>query len=29
MTSVVNEVNELGETPLFTAAEKGNIDVVN
>ncbi|KAG7576619.1 Ankyrin repeat [Arabidopsis thaliana x Arabidopsis arenosa] len=28
MTSVVNEVNELGETPLFTAAEKGNIDVV-
>ncbi|KAF3527313.1 hypothetical protein DY000_02043588 [Brassica cretica] len=27
MTSVVNEVNELGATPLFTAA-KGNIDVV-
>lgn len=26
--SVVNEVNELGETPLFTAAEKGHIEVV-
>lgn len=25
---VVNEVNELGETALFTAAEKGHIDVV-
>ncbi|GKU91833.1 hypothetical protein SLEP1_g5648 [Rubroshorea leprosula] len=27
--SVVNEVNELGETALFTAAEKGHLDVVN
>lgn len=26
--SVVNEVNELGETALYTAAEKGHIDVV-
>ncbi|KAL2481490.1 Ankyrin repeat family protein [Abeliophyllum distichum] len=26
--AVVNEVNELGETPLFTAAERGQIDVV-
>ncbi|XP_010522595.1 PREDICTED: ankyrin repeat-containing protein ITN1 [Tarenaya hassleriana] len=26
--AVVNEVNELGETPLFTAAEKGHLDVV-
>lgn len=26
--SVVNEVNELGETALFTAAEKGYLDVV-
>ncbi|XP_044509089.1 ankyrin repeat-containing protein ITN1-like [Mangifera indica] len=26
--SVVNEVNELGETALFTAAEKGHIEVV-
>ncbi|MBA0627253.1 hypothetical protein Godav_004787 [Gossypium davidsonii] len=26
--SVVNEVNELGETALFTAAEKGHLDVV-
>ncbi|KZV58351.1 ankyrin repeat-containing protein-like [Dorcoceras hygrometricum] len=26
--SVVNEVNELGETALFTAADKGHIDVV-
>ncbi|KAE9589270.1 hypothetical protein Lal_00000464 [Lupinus albus] len=26
--SVVNEENELGETPLFTAAEKGHLDVV-
>ncbi|CAK9147214.1 unnamed protein product [Ilex paraguariensis] len=26
--SVVNEVNELGETALFTAAERGHIDVV-
>ncbi|GAV77266.1 Ank_2 domain-containing protein/Ank_3 domain-containing protein/Ank_4 domain-containing protein/PGG domain-containing protein [Cephalotus follicularis] len=26
---VVNEVNELGETALFTAAEKGHLDVVN
>ncbi|KAL2509376.1 Ankyrin repeat family protein [Forsythia ovata] len=25
---LVNEVNELGETPLFTAAERGYIDVV-
>ncbi|KAF7811376.1 ankyrin repeat-containing protein ITN1-like [Senna tora] len=25
---VVNEENELGETPLFTAAEKGHLDVV-
>ncbi|XP_051130274.1 ankyrin repeat-containing protein ITN1-like [Andrographis paniculata] len=25
---VVNEVNELGETPLFTAAERGYIDIV-
>ncbi|KAK6942900.1 Ankyrin repeat [Dillenia turbinata] len=27
-SSIVNEVNELGETPLFTAAEKGYLDVV-
>ncbi|KAL2549176.1 Ankyrin repeat-containing protein [Forsythia ovata] len=27
--SVVNEVNELGETALYAAAEKGHIDVVN
>lgn len=27
-TAIVNEVNELGETPLYTAAEKGHIDVV-
>lgn len=27
-TAVVNEVNELGETALFTAAEKGHTDVV-
>ncbi|KAI3721326.1 hypothetical protein L2E82_32335 [Cichorium intybus] len=26
--SVVNEVNELGETALYTAAEKGNLEVV-
>lgn len=26
--SVVNEVNELGETALYTAAERGHIDVV-
>lgn len=26
--SLVNEANELGETALFTAAEKGHIDVV-
>lgn len=26
--AVVNEVNELGETPLFTAAERGQIGVV-
>ncbi|XVE69036.1 hypothetical protein DITRI_Ditri09bG0117400 [Diplodiscus trichospermus] len=26
--SVVNEVNELGETALFTAADKGHLDVV-
>ncbi|XP_009344901.2 ankyrin repeat-containing protein ITN1 [Pyrus x bretschneideri] len=26
--AVVNEVNELGETPLFTAADKGHLDVV-
>ncbi|XWS59763.1 hypothetical protein CRYUN_Cryun08bG0149400 [Craigia yunnanensis] len=26
--AVVNEVNELGETALFTAAKKGNLDVV-
>ncbi|XWS07852.1 hypothetical protein CRYUN_Cryun41cG0028500 [Craigia yunnanensis] len=26
--SLVNEVNELGETSLFTAAEKGHLDVV-
>lgn len=25
---VVNEENELGETPLFTAAERGHLDVV-
>ncbi|KAL6987522.1 Ankyrin repeat-containing protein itn1 [Sarracenia purpurea var. burkii] len=27
-SAIVNEVNELGETPLFTAAERGHIDVV-
>lgn len=27
-SSVVEEVNELGETALFTAAEKGHLDVV-
>ncbi|GAB2263996.1 hypothetical protein Droror1_Dr00026130 [Drosera rotundifolia] len=27
-TAIVNEVNELGETPLFRAAEKGCIEVV-
>ncbi|CAL0310436.1 unnamed protein product [Lupinus luteus] len=27
-SAIVNEVNELGETALFTAAEKGHIDVV-
>ena len=27
-TSIVNEVNELGETALFTAAEKGHLNVV-
>lgn len=27
--AVVDEVNELGETALFTAAEKGHLDVVN
>ncbi|KAK6943710.1 PGG domain, partial [Dillenia turbinata] len=27
-SSIVNEVNELGETALFTAAEKGYLDVV-
>ncbi|KAL2485314.1 Ankyrin repeat family protein [Abeliophyllum distichum] len=27
-SALVNEVNELGETPLFTAAERGYIDVV-
>lgn len=26
--AIVNEVNELGETPLFRAAEKGHLDVV-
>lgn len=26
--AIVNEVNELGETSLFTAAEKGFIDIV-
>lgn len=26
--AVVNEVNELGETPLFTAVDKGHLDVV-
>lgn len=26
--SIVNEVNELGETALFTAADKGHLDVV-
>jgi ankyrin repeat protein len=26
--SVVNEVNELGETALFTAADKGHLEVV-
>lgn len=26
--AIVNEVNELGETALFTAAEKGHVDVV-
>lgn len=28
MLAVVNEVNELGETALFTAAEKGHLGVV-
>lgn len=28
-SSVVNEVNELGETALFTAADKGHIEVLN
>ncbi|KAE9621849.1 putative ankyrin repeat-containing domain, PGG domain-containing protein [Lupinus albus] len=28
-SAIVNEVNELGETALFTAAEKGHLDVVN
>lgn len=27
-SAIVNEVNELGETALFTAAEKGHLDVV-
>ncbi|KAL1351822.1 hypothetical protein HN51_015701 [Arachis hypogaea] len=27
-SAIVNEVNELGETPLFTAADKGHLDVV-
>lgn len=27
-SAVVNEVNELGETPIFMAAERGHIDVV-
>ncbi|CAN1304456.1 Ankyrin repeat-containing protein ITN1 [Linum perenne] len=27
-SAVVNEVNELGETALFTAAEKGHLDIV-
>ncbi|KAJ7977058.1 Ankyrin repeat family protein [Quillaja saponaria] len=27
-SAIVNEVNELGETTLFTAAEKGHLDVV-
>ncbi|GMH10123.1 hypothetical protein Nepgr_011964 [Nepenthes gracilis] len=27
-TAIVNEVNELGETALFTAAERGHLDVV-
>lgn len=27
-TAIVNEVNELGETALFTAAEKGHLNVV-
>ncbi|KAF5204777.1 Ankyrin repeat, partial [Thalictrum thalictroides] len=27
-SAVVNEVNELGETALFTAADKGHLDVV-
>ncbi|KAL8152655.1 hypothetical protein V2J09_010415 [Rumex salicifolius] len=27
-TAIVNEVNELGETPMFAAAEKGHLDVV-
>ncbi|XP_023544906.1 ankyrin repeat-containing protein ITN1-like isoform X2 [Cucurbita pepo subsp. pepo] len=27
-SAIVNEVNELGETPLFTAAEKGHLDIV-
>lgn len=27
-SAIVNEVNELGETPLFVAAEKGHIDVL-
>jgi len=28
-SAIVNEVNDLGETALFTAAEKGHFDVVN
>ena len=27
-SAVVNEVNELGETPLFTAADRGHLDVL-
>lgn len=27
-SAIVNEVNELGETALFTAAEKGHLDIV-
>ena len=27
-SAIVNEVNELGETPLFIAAEKGHLEVV-